>query len=127
VDALFSERRNAAAARAFFEGAVRETGATPGRVVTDTAACYPGLPRATLPGAEHRQSKYLNNGIECNHGPFKQRVRPTRGFKRPASAAAFARGHALVESLRHGFSPLTAPLAAPLRLAPAWPQLAQAS
>lgn len=76
VDAFFSERRNAAAARAFFEGAIRETGSHPERVITDEAACYPGVIRAVLPGAEHLQSKYLNNGIECNHGPFKQRVRP---------------------------------------------------
>jgi transposase-like protein len=48
---------------------------------------------ALLPEAEHQQSKYLSNGIEANHGPFKQRVRPMRGFKRAASAVVFARGH----------------------------------
>jgi transposase-like protein len=89
-------------------------------VITDKAACYPGVLRAMLPEAEHRQSKYLNIGIEANHGPFKQRVHPMRGFKRPASAVVFVRGHALLENLRHGFSRLAAPLAH------AWPQLAQA-
>jgi len=41
VDAFFSERRNAAAARAFFQGAIRETGVTPERVTTDKAPCCP--------------------------------------------------------------------------------------
>ena len=64
VDVYFSERRNAAAARAFFERAMTETGVTPERVVTDKAACYPPALRALLPTAEHRCSKYLNNGLE---------------------------------------------------------------
>lgn len=51
-------------------------------------------------------------------------VSAQRGFKRPASAAVFARGHALIENLRHGFSLLTAPLAPHVRLLQAWPQLA---
>ncbi len=62
VDVYFSERRNAAAAQAFFARAIAETGVTPGRVVTDKAACYPPALRAVLPTAEHRSSKYLNNG-----------------------------------------------------------------
>jgi transposase-like protein len=41
VDAYFSERRNAAAAAAFFQRAMDETGVTPQRVVTDKAKCYP--------------------------------------------------------------------------------------
>ena len=41
VDVYFSERRNAAAARAFFERAIAETGVTPERVVTDKAAVLP--------------------------------------------------------------------------------------
>jgi transposase-like protein len=68
---------------------------------------------------------YLNNGIECRHGPFKQRVRSMRGFTRPASAAVFVRGHTLIENLRHGFSLLTAPLAPQVRLSQVWPQLAR--
>jgi putative transposase len=59
-----SERRNATAARAFFERAIADAGVTPERVVTDTAACYPPVLRALLPAAEHRASKYLNNGLE---------------------------------------------------------------
>jgi transposase, IS6 family len=123
VDVYFSERRNAAAARTFFERAMAETGVTPERVVTDKAACYPPALRALLPTAEHRCSKYLNNGLERDHGHLKQRVRPMRGFKRLASADVFARGHALIQNLRHGYWTLTTGVARPLRLAAAWPQL----
>ena len=126
VDVYFSERRNAAAAHAFFERAIAETGVTPERVVTDTAACYPPVVRALLPAAEHRTSEYLNNGLERDHGHLKQRLRPMRGFKQLTSADVFARGHALVQNVRNGFSTLTDGVCRPLRLATAWPQLARA-
>jgi IS6 family transposase len=123
VDVYCSERRNAAAAEAFFARAMAETGVTPKRVVTDKAACYP---RALLPAAEHRTSKYLNNGLERDHGHLKQRLRPMRGFKQQVSADILPRGHALVQNLRNGFSTLTDAVPHPLRLATAWPQLARA-
>ena len=126
VDVYFSERRNAVAARTFFERAIAETGVTPERVVTDKALCYPPALRALLPDAEHRTSKYLNNGLERDHGHLKQRLRPMRGFKQCASAHSFCRGHALVQDLRNGFSPLTDRMPRPLRLATVWPQLARA-
>jgi transposase, IS6 family len=126
VDGYLSERRNAAAPRAFFERAIAETGRTPERVVTDKAACYPPALRALLPAAEHRTSKYLNNGLEHDHGHLKQRLRPLRGFKQQVSADILTRGHALVQSLQNGFSALTATVPRPLRLATAWPQLARA-
>ncbi len=59
-------------------------------------------------------------------GISKQRLRPMRGFKRLASADTLTRGHALVQNLRHGFSRLTATIARKLRLATAWPVLAEA-
>ena len=39
VDVYFSARRNAAAARAFFERALATTSIRPTRVTTDTAKC----------------------------------------------------------------------------------------
>ena len=126
VDVYFSARRNAAAARAFFERAIAETGTTSERVATDKAACYPPALRALLPTAAHRCSKYLNNGLERDHGRLKQRLRPMRGFKQLASADTLARGCALVQHLRNGFSSLTAHVPRPLRLTTAWPQLARA-
>ena len=126
VDAFFSERRNAAAAQAFFERALAETEVTPVRVTTDKAKCYPPALRAALPGVEHRRSTYLNNGLERDHSHLKQRLYPMRGFKRSGSADRLARGHALIRNLRGGFSRLTEGVTPTLRLATAWPQLAQA-
>ncbi len=125
IDAYFSQRRNVQAAQAFFARAMRETGTTPARVTTDKAKCYPPAFRAVLPDVEHRCSRYLNNGMERDHGHVKQRVRPMRGFKRASSADCLARGHALIRNLRNGFSTLSAAVGQNLRLATAWSQLAQ--
>ena len=124
IDVYVSERPNAAAARAFFERAVAETGTTPERVVPDKALCCPPALRSLLPDAEHRTSKFLNNGLERDHGHLQQPLRSMRGFKQCASANGFSRGHALVQYLRNGCSSPTDQMPRPLRLATAWPQLA---
>ncbi len=108
MDAYFSERRNTAAARAFFERAIAETGLTPERIVTDRARCYLPALHVVLPTVEHRCSKYLNNGLERDHGHLKGRLRPMRGFRSATSADTFCRGHALIRNLCNGFSRLTA-------------------
>jgi transposase, IS6 family len=126
VDAYFSERRNARAAQTFFERVIGETGVRPQRVTTDKAKCYPPALRVVLPTVEHRRSKYLNNGMERDHGHLKQRLYPMRGLKQAASADIIARGHGLIRNLRNGFSSLTVAVPINLRLAVAWPQLALA-
>jgi IS6 family transposase len=125
VDAYFSERRNAAAAQAFFERAMAQTGVMPERIVTDRARCYPPALQVVVPRVEHRCSRYLNNALERDHGHLKQRLRPMRGFKHPASADTVVRGHALVQNLRDGFSTLTVTVEHRLRLLAAWPRLAR--
>ena len=102
VDAYFSERRNAAAAQTFFERAIAGTGVMPERIVTDRARCYPPALRAVLPSVEHRCSRYLNNALERDHGYLKQRLRPMRGFKYPASADTVACGHTLSRTFLTG-------------------------
>src|SRR5947207_4052023 len=119
VDVYFGARRNAAAARAFFARAIGAADIRPTRVTTDKAKCYPPALRAVLTGAEHRSSKYLNNGLERDHGHVKQRLRPMRGFKRAASADTVSRGHGLVQNLRNGFFTLTCDVPRPARLATA--------
>jgi transposase-like protein len=125
VEVYVSERRNAAAARAFFERAIEETTVQPERVTTDKAGCYPPALQAVLPQAVHRTAKYLNNGLERDHGHLKQRVRPMSGFNNLVSADGFCRWHALIQNLRNGFSALTQALPRHLRLLAAWPQLAR--
>ncbi len=90
------------------------------------AKCYPPDLRPALSGVEHRSSKYLNNGIERDHGHLKQCLSAMRDFKQAALAGIIARAHALTWNLRNGFSRLTAPVPSNLRLATAWPQLALA-
>ncbi len=126
VDAYVSTRRNAGAAQVFFERAMAETGGMPTRVTTDKGKCYPPALRTVLPGVEHRTSTYLNNGRERDHQHLKQRICSMRGFKNAAAADRLARGHALIQNLRNGFSTLTAAVPRALRLKTAWSLLAQA-
>ncbi len=125
VDVYFSERRNTKAVETFFKRAINETAVTPEQMVTDKAKWYPPALRAVLPHAEHRRSKYLNNGLERDHGHLKQRYYPMRGFKQARAADVVARGHALIQNLRNGFFTLTMGVAAQLRFAVAWSQLAR--
>jgi transposase, IS6 family len=120
VDVLLSEHRDAASARAFFERAIASTEVAAERVTSDKAKCYPPALRATLPMAEHRGSKHLNNGLERDHQHLKGRVRPMRHFKRLATAETFCRGHAFIRNLAQGFSDLTADVLPNLRLKTAW-------
>ncbi|CAA9391987.1 MAG: hypothetical protein AVDCRST_MAG93-9775 [uncultured Chloroflexia bacterium] len=48
-----------------------------------------------------------------------------RGFKSATSADRMARGHALIQNLRNGFSKLTATVPRPLRVMTAWSHLSQ--
>jgi transposase-like protein len=94
VDVMFSERRNMAAAKAFFRSAKTVTGITPDRVTTDGHDSYPRAIRTELGRTvRHRTSQYMNNRIEQDHRGIKGRYRPMRGFKCPRSAARFCRGH----------------------------------
>ena len=123
VDVYLSDHRDAASARAFFERALAASDAAPTRITSDKAKCYPPALRTLLPTAEHRCSKYLNNGLERDHQFLKGRVRPMRRFKMPATASTFCRGHALIRNLGRGFSGLVLGAAPHLRLATAWTAL----
>jgi transposase, IS6 family len=57
-----SPRRDAAAARRFFERALGATKITPVEVITDQAATYPVVLEELLPAAWHRTDRYANNG-----------------------------------------------------------------
>ncbi len=92
-------------------------------MTTDKAKCYRPALRAVLLTAKHRTSKYLNKGVERDHGHLKQRLYVMRGFKQAISADILARGHAFIQNLRNGFSTLTATVPRQLRLMTAWSQL----
>ena len=94
VDTMLGERRDMAAARAFFRSAEAATGATPERVTTDGHGSYPRAIRSTLGRrVVHRTSAYKNNGLEQDHRGIKGRIRCMRGFKSFASAQRFCQSH----------------------------------
>src|SRR5277367_2921547 len=62
VDVMLSERRDLAAAKAFFRTARIVTGVVPDRVTTDGHNAYPAAIRSELgEAARHRTNTYLNN------------------------------------------------------------------
>jgi transposase, IS6 family len=124
IDVYLSDRRARTAAQAFFEAAITTSTVIPTRVTTDTAKCYPPAQRAVVPLAEHRSSKYLNNGLERDHHHLKGRVKPMRRFKTTRGASRFCHGHALIRNLSRGHSSLTVGVAPRVRLATAWSTLA---
>ena len=92
VDVRLSEKRDMAAAKAFFRSAKAVTGVTPARVTTDGHDSYPRAIRTELDaGVKHRTNQYLNNRIEQDHRGIKGRYGPMRGFKSHGSASRFCR------------------------------------
>jgi transposase-like protein len=102
IDVFVSSRRDARAARHFFERAITTTKITPVEVVTDKAATYPTALGELLPAAWHRTDQYANNHIEADHGRLKARLGPMRGLKQDRSAEVVIAGHAFVQNLRRG-------------------------
>jgi putative transposase len=90
VDVRLSEKRDMAAAKAFFRSAKAVTGVTPACVTTDGHDSYPRAIRTELDaGVKHRTN--LNNRIEQDHRGIKGRYGPMRGFKSHESASRFCR------------------------------------
>jgi transposase-like protein len=126
IDVFVSPRRDAFAARRFFERAIGTTQITPVEVVTDHAPVYPAVLEELLPAAWHRTDRYANNHIECDHGRLKARLRPMRGLKQDRSARVMIAGHALVQNLRRGHYELAVEEPVARRLAVAFDELALA-
>lgn len=74
IDVLVSARRNADAARRFFQRAIATLKVTPSEVVTDTATVYPAVLDELMPAAWHHVEQHANN--------------PDRGRSQPAQTPA---------------------------------------
>jgi transposase-like protein len=85
IDVFVSPRRDAAAARRFFQRAIGTMRVEPVEVATDHAPVYPAVLEELLPAAWHRTDRYANNHIEADHGRLKSRLRPMRGSSRTAA------------------------------------------
>jgi IS6 family transposase len=101
IDVFVSQRRDATAARRFFERAIRTTKTRPVEIVTDRAPIYPAVLEGLLPAAWHRTDQYANNRIEADHGRLKSRLGAMRGFKQDRSARAVIAGHGFLQNV-HG-------------------------
>src|SRR4029450_5702871 len=84
VDFLLTARRDAAAARRFFERAIDQHDA-PEKITIDKSGANTAAVRGLLADSggviELRQSKYLNNLVEQDHRAIKRRLRPMMGFE----------------------------------------------
>ena len=126
IDVFVSPRRDAAAARRFFERALGAMKITPVEVITDQAATYPVVLEELLPAAWHRTDRYANNGVECDHGRLKARLGPMRGLKQDRSARVVIAGHGFVQDLRRGHYELAVGEPVNQRMAVAFDELALA-
>ena len=108
VDFRHSRTRDVAAAKAFFNKAIRHEGRPPHTITLDGyAASHRAvremredglLPRRT----KLRSSKYLNNLIEQDHRGIKSRTRPMLGFKNFETAAITIAGIELLRRIHKG-------------------------
>ena len=124
IDVFVSQRRDARAARRFFERAIGATKRTPVEVVTDKAPVYPLVLEELLPAAWHRTDRYADNHIEADYGRLKSRLGPMRGLKQDRSAKIVIAGHALVQNIRRGHYELAAEAPITRRAAVAFDELA---
>jgi transposase, IS6 family len=126
VDVFVSIRRDAKAARRFFERAIGTTKVMPAEVVTDRAPTYPLVIEELLPAAWHRTDRYANNQLEADHGRLKARLRLMCGLKQDHSARIIIAGHAFIQNLRRGHYELAVEEQMNRRLTTAFNELALA-
>jgi transposase, IS6 family len=126
IDVFVSPRRDVQAARRFFKRALGTTKIMPTEVTTDRAPVYPAVREELLPAAWHRTDRYANNGVGCDHGRLKARLRPMRGLKQDRSAKVIIAGHALVQNVRRGHYELAVEESTNRRVAVAFDELALA-
>jgi transposase, IS6 family len=126
IDVFASSRRDAKAARRFFERAIGTAKVAPVEVVTDRAPVYPEVLAELAPVAWHRTDQYANNRVEAGHGRLKARLRPMRGLKQDRSAKIVIAGHAFVQNLRRGHFELAVEEPVGRRVAVAFDELALA-
>jgi transposase-like protein len=126
IDVFVSPRRDAGAARRFFQRAIGTTKVAPAEVTTDQARLYPAVLDGLLPAAWHRTDRYANNRLECDHGRLKARLGPMRGLKQDRSARIIIMGHAFIQNVRRGHYELAVDAPVKQRVAVAFDELAAA-
>ena len=64
----------------------------------DKLRSYAAAKRKVLPGVEHRQSRYLNNGAEVSRQPTRRRERQMQRFKSARHAQRFLSAHSRIHN-----------------------------
>jgi transposase-like protein len=99
LDSMLSQHRDRQSARRFLRRLLNLTGQRPLRLTTDKHPAYKKAIRWIVGRkAMHRQNQYLNNRMEQDHRPIKQRYYPMLGFGRFDSASRFCTAF---DELRH--------------------------
>jgi putative transposase len=105
VDFLLTAKRDASAARRFFDKAMRHSD-IPDKVTMDKGganqAALEQLNRERKAPVTIRQVKYLNNIVEQDHRAIKRITRPMLGFKSFRAAQAVLAGIELMHMIRKG-------------------------
>jgi putative transposase len=92
LDILVQTRRNAKAAKRFFQRLVSQFG-EPRVVITDKLRSYIKPVSTLAPRADHRAHKGLNNAIEVSHRPTRKREKIFGRFKSCRQAQRFLSAH----------------------------------
>lgn len=98
LDILVQPRRNAKAAKRFFNSLIRQYG-QPRVVVTDKLRSYTRPIRPLASGTDHRAHKGLNNRIENSHRPTRKREKIMGKFKSPGQAQRFLSAHDQINTI----------------------------
>ncbi|MGK0224502.1 MAG: putative transposase [Limisphaerales bacterium] len=103
VDIYLRERRDAKAAKRFFQRFIK-AGGVPREIVTDKLrsygpACRQGAHRTLLPEVRHNTEQYANNRAELSHQPTRVRERGMRRFESIKQAQRILESHAAVYNL----------------------------
>ena len=89
LDILVQARRDATAAKRFFRRLLKGLQYVPRVIVTDKLRSYGVAQRQLLPGVEHRQSRYLNNGRRTRIGRRDDESGRCNGSSRPDKPRIF--------------------------------------
>jgi putative transposase len=100
LDILVQDRRDAAAAKRFFQRLLADLQFTPRRLVTDGLRRYGVARRMVLPGVRHVVGRRLNNRAENSHRPTRRRERQMQRFKSPEHAQRFLSSHLICSHFR---------------------------
>lgn len=92
LDILVQTRRNAKAAKRFFQRLISQFG-EPRVVITDKLRSYIKPVKTQAPNADHRAHKGLNNAIEVSHRPTRKREKIMGRFKSHRQAQRFLSAH----------------------------------